>query len=401
MKYYILLLSVFLSCCSTENSGIVNNKNSELVEIEVNVERADTLRMSDFFSGITYYFLKTPNSEPIGSIFKIMVQGNYVALYDRSKKSVWVFTKKGDYVNEVKIPQGRGAGELEHIADVYFDNNFRIHALGAFKLLVLDLDANLIEETSLDFFITYIHYKNENYYGYTEGNPNSTSPKKFQGYDLYRFNVNGEIQESYLPMDKNKIGLSYGVPNYFPIYKEQTYYFQHLNDTVYSIEAEDLHPSYVFNFGEQTLPEEIFKRRNNYGSEPWQWTDFWENEVNPYDYIAYKTNFEITDRYIHSRVGNAKSKYMILFDRVKKITHIGKDIFVNDIDFGPSPYIYLSSDESLYSYIGANEMLRHLNSLYNNDREKYFSKELKHMRNIADSIREDSNPILMRLDFKK
>ncbi|MTI87933.1 MAG: 6-bladed beta-propeller [Balneolaceae bacterium] len=402
MKYGILLLSVFLSYCSAEHPRVVDDHDSELVKITVDVEKTDTLRMSEYFSNITYHHLKTPNNEPIGRIFKILIQDNHVALYDRSKKSVWIFTKSGEYVNEVKIPQGRGVGELENISDVYFDNENRIHALGSFELLMLDMEGNLIEEISLDFFgYRFTYYENTgNYFAYS-GTFNTRIPDQFQGYDLYKFNMRGQVIGSYIPQVENKLGLDFGVPNSFPVYRGVYYYFQHLNDTVYYIGENDLKPAYVFEFGDQALPEEIFERRKKYGTEFWQWSDFWENEIDPYDYITHKTNFEVTDRYIHSRLGSAESNYMILYDREKKTTHIGKDKFVNDIDYGPSPYIYLSSDESLYSYVEANDMLRHLNELYNNDREKYFSREVEQLRRIADSMRENSNPILMRLDFNE
>lgn len=331
-----------------------------------------------------------------------MPQGDKIALYDRAKKSVWIYTEEGGYVNEVKIPQGRGPGELDHIADVYFDEEYNIHAMGAFKFVTFDKNGNLLKETQLDLWVGSFTFNTADsmYYGYGDGNPNLRLQKKHQGFNLYSFDKEGEIKNSYIPVEKNKQGIAFNVPNYFPAYNGKKYFFKHLHDTVYSIEANGVKPAYIFNFGNQNLPDAVFEKRSDYGTEVWQWSDFWDNEVRPFDYITHKNNFEITDRFIHTRVGSSESKHMILYDRDSRVTHVGEEKFVNDIDFGPSPFVYLSSDEYLFSYVDANDFLGIMNDIYENNREKYNSSSMHRLRSIANSMRDIRNPILMRLEFK-
>jgi len=400
---YILLITLLLAACSGSESNTNIAESSDIVTININVEEAKPILMSEFFSGITYFPLSNPTGEPVGNIFKIMTQGDKIALYDRPKKSVWIYTDEGEYLNEVKIPQGQGPGELEHISDVYFDEQFNVHAMGAFKFVTLDMEGNLLNETQVDLFAKYFTYIVEDsiYFGFADGNPNARIPEQHKGYDLFAFNDNGKITNSYVPIEENKQGISYGIPNYFPEHDGQHYFFKHLDDTVYAIKDNRVEPAYLLDFGEQALNDEVFEKRSEYGGEIWQWTDFWESEIEPNDYIVYKSNVEITDRFIHTRVGNSNSKYMVLFDRDRKKTHVGEETFVNDIDNGPSPFIYLSSDEHLYSYVDAYTFLGHMNEVYENDREKYFSNEMSRLRTLANSMREESNPILMRLEFKK
>lgn len=402
MKYlYIIIITVFYGCSGNDVEKGTDNQGNP-IEIRVDMSEAKPLHMSEFFSGITYFPLTTPDNRPIGRIYKIMPQGDKIALYDQAKKSVWIYTEQGDYVSEVKIPQGRGPGELEHISDVYFDEDFNIHALGAFKFVTLDMQGNSLSETQLDLFVKYLIHNtaDSSYLGFSSGNPNLGLPKQDRGFNLYKFDESGNIGNSYMPIEKNKQGISFNVPNYFPTYKGDHYYFQHLHDTVYSVGENGVEPAYTFDFGDQTLPDEVFEKRSEYGSEIWQWSDFWNNEVRPYNYITHKNNFEITDQFIHTRVGSSQSKHMILFDREEKVTHVGEEKFVNDIDFGPSPFIYLSSDEHLFSYVEANDFLRLMNDIYENDREKYYSTRMSRLRNIANSMHDSSNPLLMRLSFK-
>lgn len=402
MKYlYIIIIAVFYGCSGNDvEKSTVNQGNP--VEIKIDVSEAKPMHMSEFFSNISYFPLTAPGDSPIGRINKIMPQGDKIALYDQAKKSVWIYTENGDYLNEVRIPQGRGPGELEHISDVYFDEEFRIQAMGAFKFVTLDLQGNLLNETQLNLFATYLIYNtvDSTYFAFADGNPNLRLPEHHQGYNLYEFDENGKIENRYIPIEKNKQGIAFGIPNYFPTYKSQKYFFKHLHDTVYSIGTNGVEPAYTFDFGSQALPDEIFEKRSEYGSEIWQWTDFFDNEVRPYDYITHKNNFEITDRFIHTRVGSSQSKHMILYDRDSKVTHVGEEKFVNDIDFGPSPFIYQSSDEHLFSYVNANDFLRLMNDIYENDREKYLSTSMDRLRSIANSMTDARNPILMRLNFK-
>lgn len=401
MKYCLLIFLVFIGCEDRPSERSIN-RSGEVEEIYIDVDQAQPMRMSDYFSRISYVSLHAPNNSPMGIITKIMPQGDTIALYDRTKKSVWIYKEGGAFIGEVKIPEGRGPGELEHISDVYFDEDFRIHVLGAFKIMTLDMDGNLIAESSMDLFARYFTYDvtSNKYYGFANGNSNVRIPDEYKGYDLFKFDDTGVIEKSFIPIEKNKQGISYGIPNYFPKFKGEYYFFKHLHDTVYKIEGDVVQPAYALNFGDYALPDELFERRKDYGNEIWQWTDFWDNEIEPYDYIVYKTNFEITEKYIHMRVGNNDSKYMILYHKDKKETYVGEDRFINDIDFGPSPFIFMSSDKHLYSYVNANDFLRHMNSVYESNRERYSSNRMIELRRLANAMSENSNPVLMKLEFK-
>lgn len=119
MKYCLLILLVFIGCEDRPSDRSIN-RSGEVEEIYIDVDQAQPMRMSDYFSRIFYVSLHAPNNSPMGIITKIMPQGDTIALYDRTKKSVWIYKEGGAFIGEVKIPEGRGPGELEHISDVYW-----------------------------------------------------------------------------------------------------------------------------------------------------------------------------------------------------------------------------------------------------------------------------------------
>jgi hypothetical protein len=391
--------------CSGENINDQPNADStveDIIEIKVDIEKAKELKMSEFFSNVSYYPLETPDNAPIGLIDKIMIQEGHIALYDKTKRSVWVYSKSGEYVSEVRIPYGRGPREIEHLLDVSFDKDLNIHALGDFKFLIFDLNGEVKKEVSFDLFVRKFIYDSDkgSYFSFAGGNKNSKLPSSLRGNNVFEFDQNGEIISTYMPFEENRTAIGYGIPNNFPTYAGEHYYFQHLYDTVYTFEGNDLKPAYYLNFGENKLTEEVLDKSIDYGGTAYTWSDFWDNEVEPYDIVAYKTTFEITDKFIHTIVGSYKENYMILYDRKTKVTHVGANTFLNDIDYGPSPFIYLSSDQSLYSYVEANDFLRLMNKIYKEDREKYFSTKMSRLRELANGMTDVKNPILMRLDFK-
>lgn len=402
MRYsFAFLFPLFIISCNPSNEAGYSEPAS-LTHIEVDIEKARTLKMSEFFSGITYFYLETPDNTPIGRIEKITVRDPYIALYDRQKASTWIFTIGGDYVNEISIPFGRGPGELEHLRDVFFSKDHLIHVMGAFKLLVFDLQGNVVRENNIDYMVYSFYFDpdSELYFGNAGSILNPKISPEHKSRRLFAFRKDGSVQASYLPIEKMKQGIDFSVPNYFPEYRDQVYYFEHLNDTVYTIQGKKLTPAYHLDFGRHKIPAEVFSRRTNYSKEIWQWSEFVENELKG-KFITYKFNFEVTEDYIHFRLGKGgEDTYMAIYDKRSKETHIGKSKFFNDIDYGPSPYIYLSSDSSLYSYVEANSFLRHMNNIYENEPEKYNSPKMRRLRQLAHRLGESNNPILMRLDFK-
>ena len=147
MRFTSVLLFTMLitSCSQTKNELHIPD---DLETIQINLEEAGILKMSDFISEIEYIPLETPDGRPIGRIRKFLINDSYLGFYDQARKSVWVYTRDGEYINEVIIPEGKGPGELENFEDVILTDQGEIHALGSFKIVVYDIKGNFIDETT-------------------------------------------------------------------------------------------------------------------------------------------------------------------------------------------------------------------------------------------------------------
>jgi hypothetical protein len=403
MKYTIIFCFILLVIsCTEESERRFYHEHVKTIYVDLN-NVSDELKMSDFFSGISYMPLRTPDGKPIGRIRKILVHDKYLGFYDEAAKRVWVYSKNGRYVNNILIPEGRGPGEITHLTDVILCDNDLIHALGAFKIVVYNLEGEFIREVNFDFFIygfTYLEDE-ELYVGYSGNSLNTQISNRHSGNNLFFFDNNGEIKNSEVPIPEGREQMRFMVSNKFPSYNNIKKFYPHLSDTVYSINPDEVVPRYVLNYQEHSIPEEVFSRREQYSRIPHEWVEFREKELIENDYVLNLFYFNETSRFIHFRIGTGSSQYNIFHDKVTGETKVGPRRLTNDIDYAYVPFIYESSDESLYTIIEAGDLIRELNRIYGNEPQLYAHPNTQHLVNLANSLKEDSNPVLQILHFKE
>ncbi len=403
MKYLISLVTLFLfiSCANEETSRV---PTAELQEISVNVDEVvDELKMSDYFSGLSYVPLKSPEGVPIGRIRKFIINEDRLAFYDEAANRVWVYSKSGQYQNHVTIPLGRGPGEIIRMNDVIVDESGLIHAFGEFKIVVYNLDGEYVRETNFDFFIyAFTYLENDDLYvGYAGNSLNTQMNNSHAGHNLLFFDSNGRVVDSAIPIPNGREHMKAGVPNKFPTYEDETLFFPHLSDTVYTVESGSSVPRYLLDYGDQSIPEEVFSRRKNYSDVVYEWREFREKEIMDNNYVRYLFFFNETNRYIHFRISTASDQYNVIYDKKSGKSTVGPRKLTNDIDFAYQPFFYESSDTALYTVIEAGDLIRELNHLYENEPVKYRHPNSQNLIKIAQKISENSNPVLQIATFKE
>jgi hypothetical protein len=214
---------LFFVSCGQETSV----PNIDVQNINIEIEEAGEIRMSEYFSSIEYIQLKTPKESPIGSIFKIIERDGKLLLFDRKRSSIWVFDDFGNFLNEITIPVGRGPGEVEYLADVFVSKNSLIHAVGQFKIVVYNLNGRLEESFNIDFNPFYIFYDEELdlYSGYVATMLNPNVDEKYKNQNILFFDKTGEIKGSALRIREGAEGIRFNIPNYFTEYKDEIFFF--------------------------------------------------------------------------------------------------------------------------------------------------------------------------------
>ncbi|NBC03786.1 MAG: 6-bladed beta-propeller [Bacteroidetes bacterium] len=398
----IFLFLCIVSCSQTPQEKSPVKQETQTISVDLN-EAVETLPMSKFFSSLEYKLLETPPNKPIGRIRKIMPQENYIALFDKARKSVWIFDYDGSFINEISIPTGRGPGEVTDLSDVIISDDGLVHAMGAFKIVVYNSKGEFIRATEFDFFIYNFMYntKTKEYIGYADNSLNQML-QEHGGHNLLFFDHDGNINRSAVPIPKGREHIGYLISNRFPRLNNQNhhYFFSHLSDTVYTIQNSEVSPRYILDYGEDSIPEEVFDRRNNYSDVVYEWVDFMREEIEAQDYISFLSFFNDTDRYIHFRIGTRNDQYNVLFNKQTGETIVGPNRFTNDIDYGYVPFMYGSSDKALYTIIESHNFINHINEIYENERQKYADPRMRPLIKLAHEISENSNPVLQIATFK-
>lgn len=401
MRYIILILFILVISCSNHSNSDIESSHTKIHVDLSSVE--DSLKVSEYFSNIEYVHLKTPDEQLIGRIRKIIPLKSKIAFYDQARQSVWFFTYDGEYLNEIKIPEGRGPGEIIHMSDVIITNDEKIHALGAYKIVEYDLEGSLQNEVNFKFFIYKIAYNSltNEYIGYADNSINLDLPDEYARKNLIFLNKDGDITQSFLPIKEGREQMGYKIPNNFPFYGTQIMFSPHLVDTVYKIQESEIIPKYVLDFGEHAIPESAFEKRKEYSEGLFDWAEFQREELVGNNYVTFLQFFNETDSHLFFRISTGNNQYNVFYDKFKDETIVGPQRLSNDIDYGFVPFMYESDDTSLYAIIETNELLRHLNKVYNETPEIYQNPKMKELIDLAHSLPQNGNPILQILRFKE
>jgi len=403
-KIFILTCLIIVSCTHQDSTESTVTSTKKGQTISVDIDAAEPIYMSEYFSDIQYSYLKSPEDRPIGRIDKILFNDTYVALYDEPRGSIWIYDTDMAFVNELRIPNGRGPGELENIFDIILSEDHKIHAMGLFKIVVYDINGTLESEIVFNFSSdTFTLAESGGYFVYTSMNPNlGRLDEQKEEHTLISIDDNGNPTNAYLPIDDGKELISFSVVNNFPTYNDEQLFFAHLYDTVYSLTQNSLTPKYQLDYGKYSIPPEVFERRYNYSPEKSFSTEFMNEEIHQKGYIAYLGYFNETDRYLHFGIGIGRStNYTVIYDKQSKTTRVADDKIINDIDYGLGSYFYEAYDNKLYTVINANDLLTHLNDIYENEPKKYQSSKTNRIHELVQLIDDKRNPILVTLYFKR
>lgn len=389
---------ILFTSCSKEADVSIPEKAPEIVKVDISAN--EELLASHYFTDIQYLTLDTPHDELIGNVTKIIVNENYIGLFDEAKGGVWLFNHQGIYITEVTIPEGRGPGELIQLQDIIITNDQKIHALGTHKIVVYDFEGLLTEEIDFQFLVYKFTFLEESgtYLGYADNVTNYGMNNPYSGHNLIEFSKNGKIANGYLSINKGKENLGFDIPSRFTNYGNNQIFFAQLDDIIYQINNLGVLPRYKLDFGEYSIPENAYVNREKYGISGG--AEFIEKELLEKNYVVFKSFFIETDSYLFFQFSAGFDPYSVFHDKKNKETRVTAGTIVNDINFGPDVWQFASFENTVYSVIEPYALLSHLNNVYEKNPEKYNDKKMRPLIKMAQSINENSNPVLQIATFK-
>ncbi|MDR2816656.1 MAG: 6-bladed beta-propeller [Proteiniphilum sp.] len=387
MRIIIYLLFVFgfvFSCCTRSIQ-----EQTPIPLIAVNIDRMETLELSDFFADITYVPLA--DSFLVSTIERAKIYEDKLFLL--TNESVLVFdVNSGRCLSRVKH-LGGSPDECISLYDMLYDKNENvIELLDEQKVLRYGFDGHFISEfktsfTSFSFHkitpSTYIFYNNNMISDHTDCN-------------LVRYDANAlKITASYFPIDKHLA--SYFFTTNTSSFSSETNPSFHFcpSDTIYGF-TDDYEPyaKYVLDFGKHHTPSRFYEEDYS------DILDFSTKAVRQ-EYIYLFGNFYENNYMAALFIRNDKNVYWALYDKNKQTVH-AIDRWRDDhhsrtfipLTYGNGPFIM---DETyLYFFLQPDQLI---DLMENENRSALQENQLDTLYH-SPVFSEQSNPIIVKCKFK-
>lgn len=407
MKKLIFILIITITAC--RNSSDNQPKDLRIIDVEGGVGKGRVLKLSEIAESIEYIPLETNSEAVIGKIFadRIFYEKGFFYLMEQNR-SIIIHDNDGKYFNKIN-KLGRGPQEYDTTFTVDIDlKTGNISVLASNKIIEYSLDGDfkkVVNYRDSDFLSK--HYiigfikSDLNYYLLSTINDRSQH-SGFLIDSTARLLLSVEYpQEDYEKVTTYSALLSIMDPMIFR-HKNAVRIKNGLNKYILTInEDNSIDTAYIFNFGKYA--PDILKRDHFRSHAPFIWNKFWIFESDQYLFMTFHTGSLSEKPAKMFKKGGAKGEYIYNFEcsifnkktgdfqfiLQPEINQLG---FVEDFEGGPAVWPkYVSSDGYMITYMYAHEFKAHAETHKVSDKFK----------NIADSIKDTDNPVMVRVKLKK
>ncbi|WP_147679211.1 6-bladed beta-propeller [Algibacter pacificus] len=369
-KYIVsfLVLPLFFFNCNKPA------KKNDLAKNVISIDNSflkKTVLFSRLLDSITYIQLETNNTCLIGEIGKIITHKNRLYIHDRKTKTIFWFSKKGDYINKLK-KIGKGPGEYLKISDFFIYNDIiHIYDANLRKIFQYSLNGEFLKDKHLGIdLIRYIIPTNGGYLCNNEFDDGELQRSKT---GIWKINTNGKFEKQYLKFDKHLDILFGSSPMYS--YKNEIRFLSHLNNSLYSFKNDSLKKLYTYKFQDLKTVNDYKKGRIK------------NKELG----IGFYSIFETDDWLISTwPIDNSNTKIVYHSKKDDKIQV--DNVFANDIS-GVTGNLVKTN-------FGNNKLIGIINSAEFIESKTYFLDNKKNKIDKLKDITYSDNPILQIFHFK-
>ena len=422
----ILLLIITVSC--TNRQKVENALRA--IDVESSINNMQQINLSRFADNIRYIALENNADISIADYPSFDISDNLILTFDR-ELSLLMFDMSGRL--KVKFgKRGRGPEEYQDIKNLCLGKDNKVYFNNMYDLLEFDPDGSFTRKYSKSIQVDDTYYLHQ--WGIVEDSlifghiQNDSGQTKYKAILVNKY---GKVRHYYQNHDllENKGSRIVGGFTQIFRFNGKLYFKEQFNDTLFSLNADyELIPEYCFNLGNLKMPAsvrvnfyEYFEKINDYIAI--------EDIFQTVDYLFLKVNFgnrfpakRLTARPIESpapgivstnsaRVWTNTTFCLGIYDKKTGELHFceptstDNPLFTsgicNDIDAGPRFFPRkLINDSTMVMTISAKDLKNHIASAdFKNAVPKYPEKK-KQLEELANSLSEFDNPILMFVTFK-
>lgn len=388
IKYFLIVL--FIVSCNTNNKqgNVLQVKNTPNATIGIDLDDQVPIRYSDFITEVDYITLNTPSEDFIAQATKLLINDSIIGIFDAPGNVIWIFDKSGNFKKKIEISEGRGPGEMITLNDAVLGKQNKIHVLGLLKLVTLNYDGEVVNEIKLPYALEKFEYlpKDDAFVLYMANSIVGEDGETQDVYNLIMIDKKGTILNKFIPVGKEKMGLSFIIPSNFYEANGQVHHFGFLDNNIYKVHGTDsVQVKYRINYEDITKPD--YELRKKYQTD----SNFIQEEIWGKDYPVF-TSIHETEKYVYgSLLYNGRSQFLYNKDHDEVKFH--EDI-INDF-FGMDVFLTGSNANYLYGAEHIDEIRNFLKGLNKQDYD-YQNKEIQRLQEAIANSNKSNGFILIK-----
>jgi hypothetical protein len=251
-----IFLLVFIVACSK-----APEHNKDIKYVDVSFDKGNEYsKLSDLPASVNYIPLMTSDDILINEISKIVIEGEFIYVADGL--SLYKFSSDGVFICKIQ-KNGPGPDEYLSISDFLIDNDGMAWILSRNNKKVINYswDGEVIDVFELDRWVSGIYFMNDDGLILYCGNEIGSNDYKLNAIDL----KTKELTDIFLRIDPHKANyLHVRSPNHFVSAQNKTLFYEVFNDTIYSIEKNNISPYLYLNIDNKNIPASFYE--NDYAN---------------------------------------------------------------------------------------------------------------------------------------
>ncbi len=383
----VLLLFLLTSCVEKDDCGIKIN-TFEFKDLNT----TSTISLSQLgITDIQYIPLATDGNCLISSIRRVKF-GTKSIFIQNGLENIYKYSIDGNYITKIGI-KGKGPGEYIFLR--YFtlnSDNQNVYILGAIKekIFIYSKTGKFIKSIQSPVNTDIIGCIDKKILCYNYNDIGS------QKNSFHVLDYEGNILKSFknkFPYKINKVKHWFLHECLFAGNKGQLFVKEILSDTIFQYKNFSFKPSFILNFGQNGLM--ITDRENINNSADFLKISY--EKTRQQNLLFFRDKVLFVFLFKNELLGTITSTK----DGSSQLINISKG-FINDFDGGPNLWFQTTKDENtLVSWISAFELKAHVTSAaFKSSTPKYPEKK-KELEKLANSLKEDDNPVLMLVKLKE
>jgi hypothetical protein len=403
---YILLLVAVITCFSCNKTS--NIKNQNFIDIENNIDKSRVVNLSEIAESVDYIPLETTSESIVGELsHEKLIYENGLIFY-KHRHLMKIFDSKGKFKSTFN-KHGNGAKEYISSSQTVVSQNAKVITIGTDRnIQEYDTNGEFLRTIDLPIgdsiknvifsrlgIIANIYYVLTTSINNKENNLNYSSIVIDSASNILLTLKYPEKEREFV----KKLPLLNRVPNLSPSlykYKDEIRIINGNDDNIISINNElKIDTVYKLNYGKYN--------RNNPQNEEYNVLDRYKSffESSSYLFMQFRTNsLPLKKRKIHNVTGKIVSLSLACSFFNKKTgeftfidpSEVDEFGFKDDINNGPAVWpLYISHDDYMVTMIEAYKFIQYAQTHKVSDKFK----------KIADSLKEDDNPVVVLVKLKK